>query len=398
MDNIQSANSLDMKGFKNQIINGQFNINNRFPAYGTVGLSADTYSYATDRWCVNTIGKPASLQKSVQTSFISTNNPDINVMGDCGQSGYGILSYLQNRTATQQVSLYQYIEDVTRFIDQTISVQFLARNWWNGSSQHPVKSLPCQVKLSYTIPSLPTVEVFAKVLDLPVITGSDVAMFKAIKIEGIKLPKLLDVYTKAQLDTIAAQSIEKSLTSLKLTITPAYMIGTPTFADNVGLSLDIGNIQLEYGPECTPFEKRPLSIEDILCMRYYESDYVGSNRNPGYAFNNNPYGLLGSSEGSLMTVHLPAGTFMEPGAAFYVVKEFKVNKRIVPAMQIFNSMGTMNKATLSSPSDNIPSLNMAGTSVGVKKAYVAFNNFTTSAVTRWIGCYVTVDADFSPTI
>lgn len=45
------------------------------------------------------------------------------------------------------------------------------------------------------------------------------------------------------------------------------------FANTLGTTIDIGNVQLEPGYACTPFEYRDVTIENLLCYRYYQKLY-----------------------------------------------------------------------------------------------------------------------------
>lgn len=57
-------------------------------------------------------------------------------------------------------------------------------------------------------------------------------------------------------------------------------------------TFDIANVQLEAGPQATPFEQRPISIEMPLCMRYYQLSPIGW---PLTVNSNNSYFFLSGS-------------------------------------------------------------------------------------------------------
>jgi hypothetical protein len=86
------------------------------------------------------------------------------------------------------------------------------------------------------------------------------------------------------------------------------------------ISVDIANVQFEYGSIATPFEKRPFGLELALCQRYYEKSY-----NYDEAIGTFTIGWDGTSTN---------GTSYAEGPG----PRFKVSKRTNPTVTIYNAV------------------------------------------------------------
>ncbi|WP_293862509.1 hypothetical protein [uncultured Alsobacter sp.] len=113
----------------------------------------------------------------------------------------------------------------------------------------------------------------------------------------------------------------------------------------------LGNVQLEAGSFCTPFDRRPHGAELALCQRYYEKSF-DQNVKPAQA--------TGIYSGAITT--LVAGSAFVGNAL--LTNRFKVEKRATPTITAFNprSGGTSNCMTDSAGTDTGATLNVAGTS------------------------------------
>lgn len=78
---------------------------------------------------------------------------------------------------------------------------------------------------------------------------------------------------------------------------------------SAGSYLEVANMQLEVGTVATPFERRPHTIEETMCKRYYQYD-----SNDGGAY-----------------VHLLSGTYVGSSSS-YIMKQFPVTMRTTPTI------------------------------------------------------------------
>jgi len=94
-------------------------------------------------------------------------------------------------------------------------------------------------------------------------------------------------------------------------------------ATNISNVIGVSSCQLEEGPVATPFENRPLSLEQLLCYRYFEKSFLDGV--PVQAGN----GL--STVRALWTQVAAAG-----GTQYGLSTEFKVQKRVSPTITTYN--------------------------------------------------------------
>lgn len=203
-------------GFKNQIINGGFNIWQRGTSFNNV------IGYTADRWTINR--NECSISYS-ETAF----------------SNHGIYKsvVITNENAlTEQHNFHQPIEHLKRF-----SGKVLTRSFWIKSSVDTV------IKSIYTYyydsdsneySELHTHELYANVWTKIIVTDTLPDFGAANKTFG----------QNHYLDYII--------------ILPKGMSAS---------TLEISNVQLEEGSVSTSFEQRPIGLELSLCQRYYETGW-----------------------------------------------------------------------------------------------------------------------------
>jgi hypothetical protein len=219
-------------GFRNAIINGDFQINQR-------GFTSTTSTgYGLDRWFFSSDG--GTVTHSAQT-FTPGAAPVSGYEGrtfarvvTTGQSGSTNLAYLAQR-----------IEGVRTFAGQTVTISFWAKassgtpkisaeiNQWfgtGGSSETNTSAGSVTISTSW--------QRYSITASAPAITGKTIG-------------------TTDFLNIILWMSAGSSFTAR---------------SGNIGIqnnTFDVWGVQVEPGPIATPFEQRSVGIELALCQRYY---------------------------------------------------------------------------------------------------------------------------------
>lgn len=222
-----------ISGFRNAIINGDFNIWQR----GTSFTPSSSLIYTADRFFGYNSGN-GSMTISRQT-FTPGNTI----------SGYEPQFYLRTAIASVGTSgafnLGQRIEDVRKFAGQTVTVSF----WIKSDASRTVTGYAYQVFGTGGSSSVTTTygtfnvttswQRFTATVTIPSISGKTIGTDSYLAIE-LNLP-------------IATQTTE------------------------------IWGVQVEKGSIATPFEQRPIGTEVALCQRYYQT---GATKSTGYSFYN----------------------------------------------------------------------------------------------------------------
>lgn len=99
--------------------------------------------------------------------------------------------------------------------------------------------------------------------------------------------------------------------------------GATSIVGTNGATILFAGVQLEAGPQATPFEQRPLATELILCQRYFEKSF---------AQNIAPAANLGDTRRAVVTSYLSNDT------VGYI--PFLVTKRAVPVMTSYAAIST----------------------------------------------------------
>lgn len=221
----QGQNVSPFSGFKNYIINGNFDVWQR----GTSFTGLTNGSYSADRWVV----------------YDSAGDTNYNVIRNAGvfTGGYGA-QYTWN-SGTGPRSIIQFIENVTKFkVGSQVTISFEA----------------------YTTSTPYTIGVSIKG-----IRGNWVASTPTVSSTAISITNTKTKYS-VTLSVPDWTSLNIDWTHLEDTkLALKFDFG----ADTNGKNFIIGNVQLEEGSVATPFENRPYGLELSLCQRYYESSYSG---------------------------------------------------------------------------------------------------------------------------
>jgi hypothetical protein len=213
-------------GFRNAIINGEFNIWQRGTSFIGTG-----YNYCADRWMEFRNGFATGMTATRQLTGLSGFQYGIRLQRDSGNTG------------TQPLNLQQTLETVNSipFQGKTVTVSFYARVGANFS---------------------------ASGINLYIHTGQGVDQAASNQNFAWTTPQ---TYTQAftGLTTTWARytfttTLSSTLTQLgiKLDLTPTGTAGANDWIEFTGF-------QLEQGSIATPFEQRPIGTELALCQRYY---------------------------------------------------------------------------------------------------------------------------------
>ena len=214
-------------GFKNRIINGNFDIWQR----GT-SFSNPNDTYTADRFLVVPGGGTTGDTVSQQT--FTPGQTDVP-----GEPTY-FLRFAIGATSANRV-MHHRIEDVRTFAGQTCTLSFYAKastahtstvefaqNFGSGGSTQVTQSA-----ISYTMST--SWQKFTFTVTLPSITGKTIGTSSYLYVSFIR--------------SLGASSV----------------------------TIDIAQMQLEKGPQATAFDYRPFGMELILCYRYYYSTAYGNN-------------------------------------------------------------------------------------------------------------------------
>ena len=207
----QGQNVSPFSGFKNYIINGSFDIQQR----GTSGTTVPgTLTYTADRWSIYSLGAGVT-QDLIQESDV-TGDKCLTVYGASGVTILNIAqrieSYIGKRLAGKAITVsYKIYSSSNRNISYNIWTPDVTDIWPSSSIRH---------------------------------TG------------GINLSSGWNYgYFTVTLDSTAYRGFAIG-----------FIMGAVT-SGNIGFA----QVQLEEGSVATPFEQRPYGLELSLCQRYYEA-------------------------------------------------------------------------------------------------------------------------------
>jgi hypothetical protein len=276
--NVQAAsiNSGPLAGFRNAIINGNFDIWQR-------GTSFTGSVYGADRWVHERTGTTHTASQQAFT-LGQTDVP--------GEPEYFCRTTVTSVAGAGNFSiLRQRIEGVRTFAGQQVTVSF----WAKADASRPIA-----VELEQSFGS----------------GGSPSSNVGGIGVTKTTLStswqKITVTATVPSINGKTLGSDSNSFLCLNIWFDAGSSFNSRT--DSLGQqsgTFDIAQVQVEAGPVATPFERRPIGTELVLCQRYYEAGtaYWGG------------YGVA--------------------GAASYYSIQWKVSKRVTPSLT-YSVGGTTN--------------------------------------------------------
>jgi hypothetical protein len=227
-------------GFRNAIINGNFDIWQR-------GTSFNTLAYGADRWLNWMIGSSCTMTRQNFT-LGQTDVPN-------EPTHFCRMAVTSSAGASNNVSLMQLIEGVRRFAGQTMTVSFYAK----ADAAKPIAVSLLQFFGTGGSPS------------------SSVATYVTKTTLSTSWQK---VTATVAVPSITGKTIGDNGDD-RLTVAIIFDAGSALNADTNSLgqqsgTFDIAQVQVEQGSVATPFEARPIGAELALCQRYYQTGAVGA--------------------------------------------------------------------------------------------------------------------------
>ena len=245
--NFSSSNGGPLAGFRNAIINGNFDIWQR-------GTSFTASDYGADRWVNLATGSTCTMSRqafALGQTAVPGEPTYFCRMAVSSVAGAGNLSALNQR-----------IESVRTFAGQQITTSF----WIKADA---TKNIAVELVQNFGGGGLPS----------PEVTG-----IGSLKVSiGTSWQKVTVTATLPSISTKVLGTSDNSVVGLLIWFDAGSNFNART--DSLGQqsgTFDIAQVQLEPGPVATPFERRPIGTELALCQRYYET---GIGRIAGRGFN-----------------------------------------------------------------------------------------------------------------
>lgn len=288
--------------FRNKLINGNFNVMQRYAVGGAQSLSSFNGCYL-DRWKYFVSGSTAAVAQSpfVAGQGVVPNEPRF-FMRTTVTSVAG---------STNAVCVSQYIEDVRTFAGKTVVLSFWARSDANRNMA---------VELSQYFGT----------------SGS--ATINGIGSQTVAL--IANTWTKysipVNIPSLNGKTIDDNsgINALSLTFWfdagSSYNSRTANLGQQSG-TFDISQVQLEEGSVATQFELRPIKTELALCQRYFYKSY-SVNVSPGSAVTQ-----------SAQPVRID---FLGVASNTQTIRsDFKVTMRANPTITTYDDAGTAGKCS-----------------------------------------------------
>ena len=240
--NFSSSNSGPLAGFRNRIINGNFDIWQR-------GTSFTDSEYGADRWLHERVGTTQSATRQAFT-LGQTDVP--------GEPTYFCRTVVSSVAGAGNFCvLTQYIENVRTFAGQQVTVSFWAK-------ADATKNIAVNMEQVFGTGGSPSANV--------VISGTKISV-------GTTFQK---VTLTATLPSISVKTLGTNNNST-LNLYIWFDAGSTWngYTDSLGQqsgTFDIAQVQIEPGSVATPFEQRPIGTELALCQRYFETGNLNIRR------------------------------------------------------------------------------------------------------------------------
>jgi hypothetical protein len=216
-----------LSGFRNAIINGNFDIWQR----GTSFSNPTAGAYTADRWVLNYNGSGAT--RTISRQLFTLGQTDVP-----GEPQY-FLRYAQTAAGSGGTFnvLTQRIEGVRTFAGQTITISFYAKATTNITTS-------INLFQNFGTGGSPSATTF--------INGGNISV-------GTTFTKYSSTITIPSITgkTIGTNNNDHFVLDIALPL-------------NTTFTFDIAQVQIERGPVATPFERRPIGTELNLCYRYFQ--------------------------------------------------------------------------------------------------------------------------------
>lgn len=351
---INGANGSGYTGYKNRIINGRMEIDQRNNGNSVSVTDGNNY-FCVDRWLGTGTAASGvfSLQRSSSTppsNFINFLRATVTTIDSSLAAGdfYGIAQRIEGFN----------ISDLGfgTASASALTLSFWVRSSLTGTFTGSLNASPASSAsyvFSYTINSANTWE--QKTIT---VAGSTIGTFSTSNTLGLSLWFSL--------------ALGSSYTGTAGTWTASAIFGVSSatnFMATNGATFDITGVQIERGSNATSFEFRDIGRELMLCQRYYQTSYpLGIN--PGTA------GYLGPSLPAITAV--AASTAGNSGAG---VLGFKVSMRTNATITLYAFDGTANAIIKNASTNRTGVTSVNGNNLGEGYIqFIGFNNSSTTAI------------------
>jgi hypothetical protein len=230
---LSSINDGPLAGFRNRIINGNFDFWQR-------GTSFTGNEYGADRW----------VHARVGTTQTATREPfELGQTDVPGEPTYYCRTVvISEEGASNYAVLAQRIEDVRTFAGQQVTVSFWAK-------ADATKNIAVNMIQYFGTGGLPSANVTSSETKISVGTT-----FQKVTVTAT-LPSISD-------KTLGTDNNDFLQLNIWFDAGSNFNSTTDSLGQQSG-TFEIAQVQLEPGPVATPFEQRPIGTELALCQRYY---------------------------------------------------------------------------------------------------------------------------------
>jgi hypothetical protein len=279
---VSAINGGPLAGFRNAIINGNFDIWQR-------GTSFTGQEYGADRWFLNRGGTTHTVTRQSFT---------VGQIAVPGEPTYFLRTVVSSVAGAGNYALIaQHVEDVRTFAGQQVTVSFWAK-------ADATKNITVEMGQYFGTGGSPSASV-------------DFIGTTKVSI-GTTFQKVTVTATVPSISgkTLGTDSNHMFILRIWFDAGSNFNANTDSLGQQSG-TFDIAQVQVEAGPVATPFERRPIGTELALCQRYYETS-----------------GTSLFSQASLFRGYVVSG------AVYSVRTNFKVEKRAAPTVTITNEFAT----------------------------------------------------------
>ena len=277
---VAALNSGPLAGFRNAIINGDFDIWQR----GTSFSSPAFGDFGADRWFI--IYDGAGATRTISRQAFTVGQTDV---PDQPRYFYRFNQSVAGSGATYNV-IRQRIEGVRTFAGKTVSISFYAK-----------------AASSLTLPTIAFFQYFGSGGSPSADVSTTIATSQNVTTSWTKFTY-----------SVAVPSISGKTLGTDNNDDLSFLIYVPI---NTTFTFDLSHVQIEVGATATPFERRPFSTELALCQRYYWKTFPLE---------------TAPAQNAGVTGALGFGVLLTSGNATYVGTAFPVTMRIAPTMTSFN--------------------------------------------------------------
>jgi hypothetical protein len=289
-------------GFKNRLINGSIQIDQRFNGANTGNTVFDAYT--VDRWFEQNLGVFVTCQQvaDAPAGFYNSYKKTINIANNFSSSGYSNFQQVIERN------------NVTDLKWGTADAAPLTLSFWVKSSLVGLHSVALQNYNSGTRRSYVTGYTInqANTWEYKTLTFSGDTVVNAGNGNALNDASVQVRFSQGSVAQYSTTTLDSWQSADKFFNENAVKV-----AATAGATWQVTGVQLEKGSQATSFEYRPFGAELALCQRYYESLYTNNNTMNG----NGGFIALGVAENS---------SRVQP---YY---PFKVQKRASPSTTLSN--------------------------------------------------------------